>query len=174
MTMTQPVPAPYEPLGQWGRGGMSIVCKMRDGETGEALAIEALIPEIAADSGFVGRFKNGLRRAHQIANWNVFRRRLCDDRITAGELDRVKRTGRSISSSGGNSPHSVLTLWQLRCCDGFSEDYWNCCPSKVNAGSALEIDGVARKYSHHRARIAVSSDASKFCGALDTLGPIES
>src|SRR5438046_6285655 len=65
------LPERYEILGELGRGGMGIVYKARDGETGEVLALKILKPEIAADVEVITRFKNELRVAHRITHRNV-------------------------------------------------------------------------------------------------------
>jgi serine/threonine protein kinase len=69
----EPLPPRYETLGELGRGGMGIVYKARDRETGEVLAVKVLRPEIAADTQILERFKNELRLAHQITHRNVAR-----------------------------------------------------------------------------------------------------
>jgi len=63
----------YELLGEAGRGGMGIVYRARDRETGELVALKVLKPEIAADAGIVERFKNELRLARKITHKNVCR-----------------------------------------------------------------------------------------------------
>lgn len=63
----------YEILGEAGRGGMGIVYRARDRETGELVALKVLKPEIAADAGIVERFKNELRLARKITHKNVCR-----------------------------------------------------------------------------------------------------
>jgi predicted Zn-dependent peptidase len=68
-----PLPSRYESLGELGRGGMGIVYKARDRETGEVIAVKVLKPEIAADIQIIERFKNELRLAHQITHRNVAR-----------------------------------------------------------------------------------------------------
>jgi len=60
-------------MSELGRGGMGIVYKARDHETGEVIAIKILKPEIAAESQVVERFKNELRLAHKITHRNVAR-----------------------------------------------------------------------------------------------------
>ena len=60
------LPDRYQIIEELGRGGMGIVYKARDNETCEVLALKVLKPEIAADAGFVDRFKNELRLAHRI------------------------------------------------------------------------------------------------------------
>ena len=67
------LPERYEILGELGRGGMGIVYKARDRETGEVMALKILKPEIAADLQIIERFKNELRLAHQITHHNVAR-----------------------------------------------------------------------------------------------------
>jgi zinc protease len=68
-----PLPPRYEMLGELGRGGMGIVYKARDRETGEVVAIKVLKPEIASETHILERFKSELRLAHQITHRNVAR-----------------------------------------------------------------------------------------------------
>ncbi len=63
----------YELLDELGRGGMGIVYKARDRETGELVALKVLKPEIAADQAAMERFKNELRLARKITHKNVCR-----------------------------------------------------------------------------------------------------
>jgi serine/threonine protein kinase len=63
----------YEILVELGRGGMGIVYKARDRETGEFVALKVLRPEIASDGPILERFKNELRLAHKITHRNVAR-----------------------------------------------------------------------------------------------------
>jgi WD40 repeat protein/serine/threonine protein kinase len=67
------VDARYETLGELGRGGMGIVYKARDRETGELIAVKVLKPEIAADPSSIERFKSELRLARKITHKNVCR-----------------------------------------------------------------------------------------------------
>jgi serine/threonine protein kinase/class 3 adenylate cyclase len=67
------LPDRYEMLGEVGRGGMGIVFKARDSETGEVVAVKVLKPEIAADPSVMDRFKNELRLARKITHKNVCR-----------------------------------------------------------------------------------------------------
>ena len=55
-------------LGELGRGGMGIVYKVRDRETGEVLALKILKPEIAAHPQVLERFKNELLLADKITH----------------------------------------------------------------------------------------------------------
>jgi class 3 adenylate cyclase/tRNA A-37 threonylcarbamoyl transferase component Bud32 len=67
------IAARYEILEEAGRGGMGIVYKSRDRETGEIVALKVLKPEIAADQVSMQRFKNELRIARRITHRNVCR-----------------------------------------------------------------------------------------------------
>src|SRR3989344_348050 len=60
-------------MGEVSRGGMGIVYKARDRETGELLALKVLKPETAADQAVMERFKNELRLARKITHKNVCR-----------------------------------------------------------------------------------------------------
>lgn len=65
--------ARYEILAEAGRGGMGIVYKARDRETGELVALKVLKPEIAADVTIIERFKNELKLARKVTHKNVCR-----------------------------------------------------------------------------------------------------
>jgi zinc protease len=69
----QALPPRYEMLSELGRGGMGIVYKVRDRETGEVLALKILKPEIAGNPQILERFKNELLLAHKITHRNVAR-----------------------------------------------------------------------------------------------------
>ena len=63
----------YELLEEAGRGGMGVVYKARDRETGEHVAIKVLRPEIAADRLAADRFINEVRLSRRITHKNVCR-----------------------------------------------------------------------------------------------------
>jgi TonB family protein len=63
----------YELLGELGSGGMGLVYKARDRETGDLVALKVLKPEIAANPGVMERFKNELRVARRITHKNICR-----------------------------------------------------------------------------------------------------
>src|SRR5580704_14229420 len=67
------LPPRYELLSELGRGGMGIVYKVRDRETGEVIALKILKPEIAGNPQILERFKNELLLAHKITHRNVAR-----------------------------------------------------------------------------------------------------
>jgi protein kinase-like protein len=63
----------FDLLAEIGRGGMGIVYRARDRETGEVVALKILRPEIAGDAAALERFRNELRLARQITHRNVCR-----------------------------------------------------------------------------------------------------
>ncbi len=63
----------YDVLAELGRGGMGVVYKARDRETGALVALKVLRPEIAADRDVVERFKAELILARKITHKNVCR-----------------------------------------------------------------------------------------------------
>jgi len=63
----------YEILDSLGEGGMGMVYRARDRETGEILALKLLRPEIARDPAMMERFKNELRLARRITHKNICR-----------------------------------------------------------------------------------------------------
>jgi len=76
-------PPRYEMLGELGRGGMGIVYKVRDRETGEVQTLKILKPEIAANPqileaakrGVVGNFAPNLEQPSQVLTQSYLRHR---------------------------------------------------------------------------------------------------
>jgi serine/threonine protein kinase/class 3 adenylate cyclase len=68
-----PVSDRYEILGRIGAGGMGVVFKAHDRETGEIVALKVLKPEIADLAPRLEGFKNELRLARKITHKNVCR-----------------------------------------------------------------------------------------------------
>ncbi len=74
-----PVPAAaelevrYDLLGEIGRGGMGIVYKARDRETGDVVALKVLQPDISGRPELIERFKSELLLARKITHKNVCR-----------------------------------------------------------------------------------------------------
>ena len=86
--------ARYDILGELGRGGMGIVYKARDRETGAVVALKVLRPEIAADAQVIERFKNELLLARKITHKNVCRiHELQMSDLVTVVLVAVRRTG---------------------------------------------------------------------------------
>jgi formylglycine-generating enzyme required for sulfatase activity/class 3 adenylate cyclase len=63
----------YEILSRIGMGGMGVVFKAHDRETGEIVALKALKPEIADQAHLIEGFRNELRLARRITHKNVCR-----------------------------------------------------------------------------------------------------
>jgi hypothetical protein len=63
----------YELLEKLGSGGMGVVYKARDRETGEVLALKMLKSGLAGDANLMERFRNELRLARRITHRNVCR-----------------------------------------------------------------------------------------------------
>jgi serine/threonine protein kinase len=68
-----PVFQRFDILGELGRGGMGIVYKARDRETGETVALKVLKPELLENPNVLERFKNEMRLARKITHKNVCR-----------------------------------------------------------------------------------------------------
>jgi Protein kinase domain len=63
----------YDVLAEIGRGGMGIVYKARDRQTGDLVALKILHPSAASDPQALERFKNELILARRITHKNVCR-----------------------------------------------------------------------------------------------------
>ena len=70
---TSDLDARYELLEEAGRGGMGVVYKARDRETGEIVALKILKQEIAVDPAAAERFINEVRLSRRITHKNVTR-----------------------------------------------------------------------------------------------------
>ncbi len=73
LASTSNIPPRYEVLSQIGAGGIGIVYKARDLETGEIVALKILKPEIASDPEAQENFKRELCLARKITHKNVCR-----------------------------------------------------------------------------------------------------
>lgn len=69
----RPLTERYDLLAEVGRGGMGIVYRARDRETGDVVALKVLRPEIAARPELIERFKSELLLARKITHKNVCR-----------------------------------------------------------------------------------------------------
>ena len=68
----------------------------------------------------------------------------------------------------------MISQSYLRYRYGFSSDYWERFPAKVNAVSASETQALAQRYlAPGRAHIVAVGDGARIRGALEKLGKIE-
>jgi serine/threonine protein kinase len=63
----------YKDIQEIGRGGMGVVYRARDRETGDLVALKELVPEIAKDPELIERFKRELVLARKVTHPNVCR-----------------------------------------------------------------------------------------------------
>ena len=68
-----PLAQRYDILGEAGRGGMGVVYRARDRETGDLLALKVIHPAIARRPEVIERFKSELLLARKITHKNVCR-----------------------------------------------------------------------------------------------------
>ena len=101
-------------------------------------------------------------------------RRLCDEAIPSGELDAAKGAVVGNFALNLEQPATILSQSYLRYRYGFSPDYWERYPAKLNAVTAAETQAVARKYlDPSRALIVAVGDSGKIRGALEKFGKVE-
>lgn len=72
-SMSGGMAARFEILQEIGKGGMGMVYKAKDRETGEVVALKAIRTEIAEDPVAMERFKNEVRLARKITHRNICR-----------------------------------------------------------------------------------------------------
>lgn len=101
-------------------------------------------------------------------------RRLCDEPIPAAELDRAKSSAVGGFALGLEQPAQVINQSYLRYRYGFSPDFWERYPAKVNAVTAGETQTIAQKYlAADRAHIVAVGDGARIRPALEKLGRVE-
>ena len=99
--------------------------------------------------------------------------RLCDELVPASELDAAKRGVVGGYALNLEQPATVLNQSVLRYRYGFSLDYWERYPAKMNAVTAAEAQAVARKYlDPSRVLIVAVGDAAKIRKPLEKFGPV--
>ena len=102
-------------------------------------------------------------------------RRLCDEPVPAAELDEAKAAIVGRFALDLEQPSEVINHSYQRYRYGFSADYWERYPAKINAVTPAEVQAVAQKYYNpDRAHIAAVGDAAQIRGALAKFGPVES
>jgi len=101
-------------------------------------------------------------------------RRLCDEAIPAAELDASKSNAVGNFALRLEQPAQVINQSYLRYRYGFSADYWERFPAKVNSVSASETQALAQKYlSPGRAHVVAVGDGARIRGTLEKLGKVE-
>ncbi len=125
--LPSPVPgglaARYDILSELGRGGMGIVYKARDRETGAIVALKVLKPETAADAQVMERFKNELLLARKITHKNVCRihefNRTQDTAYISMEYVEGESLRRVLNRTGLSLRKSIQVAQQI--CSGLRE-----------------------------------------------------
>jgi zinc protease len=101
-------------------------------------------------------------------------RRLCDEPVSPEELEHARRVVSGAFALQLEQPGNVGTLSYLRYRYGFSNDYWERYPAKLNSVSAAEVQAVAQKYFRpNRANIVAAGDGARIRPALAKYGNVE-
>jgi zinc protease len=101
-------------------------------------------------------------------------RKLCDAPVPEADLEAAKRSVSGTFAINLEQPGNVLNLSYLRYRYGFSADYWERFPARLNAVTAAEVQTVAQKYFlPDRAHVVAVGDAAKIRPALAKFGSIE-
>jgi zinc protease len=102
-------------------------------------------------------------------------RLMCDEPLPADELAQAKRAATGAFALRLEEPREVMGNCYLRFRYGFSKDYWERYPARIEAVTAREIQEAAQKYLNpDRLQIVLSGDVSQWRGALEKLGPVQS
>ncbi|MBI1749608.1 MAG: protein kinase [Acidobacteria bacterium] len=121
---TTPLPAVslsarYELLGELGAGGMGIVYKAKDRETGDLVALKVLRPEVAADAEGMARFKHELRVTRRITHKNVCRihefSRTEDSAFISMEMVEGESLRQILARFGSMTPKKGVQIAQQIC-----------------------------------------------------------
>ena len=114
----------FDLLAEIGRGGMGIVYRARDRETGEVVALKILRLEIAGNAAAIERFRNELRLARQITHRNVCRtyelHRFGEDAAIAMEYVEGESLRQVLSGYGAVSIRTGLE-WTRQICAALGE-----------------------------------------------------
>jgi zinc protease len=101
-------------------------------------------------------------------------RQVCDGLLPSEELEQAKRAATGAFALGLEEPSQVLGNCYQRFRYGFSTDYWDRYPAKIEAVSAQEIQAAAQKYLNpDRLQVVLSGDLSRWRGALEKLGRVQ-
>jgi zinc protease len=114
----------YDILAELGRGGMGLVYKARDRETGAIVALKVLKPELADDPAIAARFRNELLLARRITHKNVCR---IHDLGRAGDVAYISmelvvgETLREMLARRGRLPAAEVLALATQICAGLAE-----------------------------------------------------
>ncbi len=114
----------FELLAEVGRGGMGIVYRARDRETGAVVALKVLKPDIASRPDLIERFKAELLLARKITHKNVCRtydlHRFGDTVVIAMEYVEGESLRAALKRPGGVSLRGGLD-WARQVCSALAE-----------------------------------------------------
>lgn len=114
----------YDDLTEIGRGGMGIVYRGRDRETGEVVALKVIRSEIAPSPAAMQRFRNELRLTHKITHKHVCRTydfmRIGDTLVLAMEYVEGQNLRAKLEGLGGVSLRRGLE-WARQICSALNE-----------------------------------------------------
>jgi hypothetical protein len=120
----RPLAERFELLAEVGRGGMGIVYRARDRETGAVVALKVLRPDIAARPDLMERFKAELLLARKITHKNICRtydlHRFGATAAIAMEYVEGQSLRAILNSPGGVSLRRGLE-WVKQICSGLAE-----------------------------------------------------
>jgi hypothetical protein len=114
----------YEILTELGRGGMGVVYKARDRETGDVVALKVLQAEIAGRPDLIERFKSELLLARKITHKNVCRvyELLRFGKVAAIAMEYVEGDSlRAILERFRGVPLRAGVLWARQICAALAE-----------------------------------------------------
>lgn len=167
---------PLEVLTQvLGNGGTSRLSQLLE-ETGRAVSVSCEY----GTAHFTGywRVKAAMRTDSTASVLEIILaqlRRLCDEPVSSAELDDAKTSVVGRFALDLEQPSQVINYSYQRYRYGFSADYWERYPAKINAVTPAEVQAVAQKYFNpDRAHIVAVGDAARIRATLAKLGPVES
>jgi len=150
----------YDVLAEIGRGGMGVVYRARDRETGDVVALKVLRPDIARRPDLIARFKSELLLARRITHKNVCRvyelLRFGESAVIAMEYVEGESMRAILARSGGVPVRRGLE-WARQMCSALAEAHAqgvvhrDLKPENIliaNDGTAKVMDfGIARSVS---------------------------
>ena len=116
--------ARYDVLAEVGRGGMGLVYRARDRETGETVALKVLKPEIVGRSDYLDRFRSELVLARRITHKHVCRTHelLRFGDVVAIAMEYVPGESlREVLRRFGGVPLRRGLLWARQICSALAE-----------------------------------------------------